>query len=212
MANTALGVACEATHQQDLDTASAIMQYVMGAIAGLKVCNTSPSPAGRKVQTRLTWAENGKTHIGYLSHYIPGSIYWAPTKIKRFTPIEMIETVLRVYEKIRNVVKAYNIPGATKHGNGETSLERTQFIEGEVRRFLYAHTYPTLDPICDQVLKDMEASCAKGAHHDNKREHVKKQARKQLKTCLNEILKAGVTDEEIHEILSDAICEYVIST
>jgi hypothetical protein len=188
--------------QQDQDTANRIFQTILTAIPKLKVCNASASPSGKSIQARVTWPENGKVVIGYVTYEVQ------PT-LSKTTQRDLIDSIFRVEHRAYVEVEAYNIPSHTKYGNGESKYERTKAISDELDRLIGAQAYPSLDLICDEVDRKMDEVLKSGVQFANNRKHIKKQATIKLKKTLDEILTAGITDEEIHEMLQEAIVKYI---
>ena len=184
----------------------------------LKVCGTSVSPAGRKIQTRVTWSEGGKTVIGYVSQYLSTPASALPCA--KFPPVTLLQEIFRIRDRIGKWLDTQpsiiQIPKAPRSIPGESRWERLRYIETEVNRILHEKeangALMYLTPICDKIFQDQEKVRMSDAQLENSREHLKKQARKNLRACLDQILADGLTEEEINEFLKEALVKTIFVT
>ena len=190
--------------QRDIDTANRIIQDILTAIPHLKVCNASASPTGKYIQARVTWTENGKIVIGYYSINISTT-----NILPKTNQYDLIASIFRIQDRIFNAVEAYNIPRNTPYDSDESVYKITALIRNKIFNTFLLETYSCLVPICDEIDRKLKETFTSGVQFSNNRTHIKKQAKKKLMKTLDEILSAGVTDEEIQGILEEAIVKYI---
>jgi hypothetical protein len=191
--------------QEDKKIAQEMLAHVKAVAPLMQVRNASASPAGRKIQARVVWPENGKTIIGYASVHVP---YHEPGKpvppLPTLTPRAMLDQVCRLYDRAQLAVAA--VPAVVSN-QSVSNWQRPSDITNWIGTRLDADTalLTSLQPLCDEIHKRMKAVYQASGHHSTKRQHAKKRALITLRDTLDHVLKAGVSDDEIKEMLQEAM-------
>ena len=193
--------------QEDKSAVVEIFKSITDVIPLMKVCNASPTPAGRRIQARITWPENGKTVIGYTSQW-PGGL---PLSLQM-----VIADIFRIRERATKHVNA-NLTATTQY----QTYSRINAIEidviNQINDLIIAPTprtvlYTKIEAVTNEINRKIAAVATAGLQHVNSREHLKKQGRKALSKCLDKILEVGLNEDEIQELLKEAQVRAVHST
>ena len=202
----------------DQPKVSAIVADVLKVVPTVVVKNASASPAGRSIQCRVAWPNPaGGVHLGYVAVSVPEK---PSDPLAAVDPRLLTEQALRVRARADEAVAAdpwTQATGAARQA-GHSQWERQRAVHQDAMDRLFqtngqgSPVLALLQPVCDEVNRKIAGVRKDGGHHSQRRGHSQKRARKALAETLDFVLASGVTDDEVKEMLKEALVRHVMSS
>lgn len=177
------------------------------ALPTMVVKTASASRAGNKIQARLTWTENGKKQLGYLSTYLTkGKLAASP-----LPPGSVIQQTFRARERATDIVTSQ--PGVSV-ATGPDLYGNVNSIENIVISTLTQDgaVVAKLALLCHEVHQKMEKVVADGGHRTARQSRNQIRSRKSLASTLDFALNSGISDDEVRDMLKEAIVRHTMNS
>jgi len=186
------------SHQQLPDEVNScivgFLDMVEKAIPTMKVKSASASRAGNKVQVRVTWKQNEKTRVGYFSVNVTKT-----TKNTKFMRTNSTELVKQIFGSTSYV---------EKHNR---SLWVNKDVVEELEAAISDQSFlDSIEPIRTEIIARMSAVIESGEHKSNAHKNAHMRASNGLKSILDYALRTGITDNEINDMVREALVRNVM--
>lgn len=176
-------------HQEIAD----ILGYITKVVPTMEVKNSSPTRAGTKVQTRITWKEDGKKKLGYYSVAV----------IKNKAYFNGWVDILR--DTVRTRDRACDISNDIHQVNQIEALVTTAVSADVELQKLMA-------PIAKQINAQVMKVIASGTMSTVRNRRNRLRAQKSLVASLDFALNSGIADDDVRAMLREAVVRHTMNS
>lgn len=191
----------EKKYKDDQEATAALVLELEAIVPTLQVKTASASRAGRRVQARLTWTEpgSGKQGLGYCSWLVHQG------KLSPVSPRGFADAVLRVEQRAARYVE--------QSREGGRSYERVDDVHKEALEGLEkSGCFSQVLQLQQEAFKKVQAVVRAGGHQSARRNNTQKRARETLASTLDFVLAAGISDDEVREMLKEALVRHTMES
>lgn len=185
----------------DKEFAKKLIALLEKAMPTMKVKTASASRAGRSIQVRIVYLDGNEKRFGCYS----AQVHRGQIPFSAISPIVLIKRVFRLHNQIGDWMESTSTRGLDASRSQKIMKDVTNNLNSGIVLAYVDSLCPTIHSMMMHVIRD-------DGHTKAQLNNRQKRAKKSLASTLDYVFNSGISDDEVRDMLREAIVRHTMES